>query len=333
MKNTTKNTAFSRFIRLAPFLHYREPVVDWLVEACSFTSSVRDFTVLRNITDLLNNPLGQFYAAVADNDYSSIDKFAIENLPDKYRGRAILCMAQCLRYSNELKLALKLCLEAFNLSMRHRDFVTCFQAQKEMAIIYSFNGDNKKALNLLEDMYSLARAIQPSRPALYMAYLNSLAVEMAECGQWREARNAIALPLASPFVDRYPEWRETRAEILMGGQQASRSIVPVVGLPVAEKVVHPDFNQADRSPYTASGNGQAGVVDFEARKTEMAKEQKKSNEAEQPDNQEFRRLSHDEKEHRLVREIVRGDLLDEDLDYLMDQVNRLRDSKHKKEGQ
>jgi hypothetical protein len=95
------------------------------------------------------------------------------------------------------------------------------------AVINGLEGNHRRAVVLLENLFPLANTVRSSQPHLYYDYMNSLAVELCEVGRMEEAKNVSRIVLASPFADAYPEWRETRDEIELRGWRVSRSVVAV----------------------------------------------------------------------------------------------------------
>src|SRR6185436_7592153 len=94
------------------------------------------------------------------------------------------------------------------------DLATLIESQRMTAVVRSINGDHKQALADLEKLFSPVRAISRYFPVLYYELLNSLAVELAEVGRLAEAEAALSIALSSSFASAYPEWAETRDEIL-----------------------------------------------------------------------------------------------------------------------
>jgi hypothetical protein len=106
-----------------------------------------------------------------------------------------------------------------------RDPETFVNAQRNLAVLKSVDGDHRGALAHFERLFPLARALGRWRPYLYYDYLNSLAVELMETGRLEEARNASKFALASPFAGAFPQWRETSDDIELRGRRACRSVV------------------------------------------------------------------------------------------------------------
>ncbi len=115
--------------------------------------------------------------------------------------------------------------------------ITLVLSQAMIAVVRSIHGDHKQALDDLEQLFPLARAIGKYYPVFYYDYLNSLAVELGEVGRISEARNVCQITLASPFAAAYPNWLETRDEIEAKRTNATPSIVAIGAKP--EPQTHP----------------------------------------------------------------------------------------------
>jgi hypothetical protein len=110
-----------------------------------------------------------------------------------------------------------------------RDPYTIYAAERNICAIRSLDGDHKGALGTLERIFPLVRALESSNPFVLFDYLNSLAVEMMAAGRLEEATNAIRIAMASPYASAYPEWHETRNDILIRTRRPSRSVVAITG--------------------------------------------------------------------------------------------------------
>lgn len=185
----------------------------------------RDFATLNEVAKLIDDPIGTYYQAYATNTYKDETIFYVQNIPDRFRARIVLSVAQTRRHSGDQSSALKLCLEAQKLAQKWRDPLTNYQCQKEIAIIQSIEGNHKGSFAFFEGASQIARYLGKYYPALWPNHVNSLAVELGELGQIEEALNASQFALASTFVSAYPEWPETRQELKLRGCRASRSFV------------------------------------------------------------------------------------------------------------
>ncbi|MFP5261356.1 MAG: tetratricopeptide repeat protein [Blastocatellia bacterium] len=115
----------------------------------------------------ISNPVGRLYEAIGENDYKEPEKFIVNGIPDKYLSRMLLCMAGSLRLRGDYSGALKLLVEARNLASKWKDSVTLYQAQKEIAIILSIDGDHKSSAEILEQVFPIVLGIRRTKPAHY----------------------------------------------------------------------------------------------------------------------------------------------------------------------
>jgi tetratricopeptide (TPR) repeat protein len=144
-----------------------------------------------------------------------------------YRARAIIALGSVAFDKGDFQTVLPLYGEANHVTSHAQEFdpLAAFYTQHMMAVLRSIDGDNRGALEDLERMFPLARAVGSTYPPIYCNYLNSLAVELAELGRLEEAARVCRITLASPFADVYPEYRETWVDIASRGRRASRSVV------------------------------------------------------------------------------------------------------------
>ncbi len=264
----------------------------------------------------------------------------------KFQARAIQALGTIEHEEGRPDEALHLYLEAARIA-RNNDTETFINSWFQFSAIKSFHGDHKHALLDLESLWPLVRVAAKQHPYLWPALHNEIACEMLELGRIGEAAHASSIALASPFAVAYPEWQETGEEIKIRGYR-SHSVMALAGRQADSCVTETENNdqavdviQTDNILHH-DWSAQSPIVQYEMpaqvefiadRILEMPNQQKEKGKTEKPsDGQEFRQLSHDEKEHRLAREIFRGDLLDEDLEHLMNELNRLREKSQKKEG-
>ncbi len=226
---------------------YHEQVLgglgDRLVMLVERAHTFRQTDALKNISQLLVRlPLPRQYEAVG-RYYSalSIQRFGRGNLegavrpledvaesgPLPYRIRALRSLGANSIHRGEYRTALSLYYDADLLASRSGllDPLATVRTQKDVAVIKSLEGNHRDSVGLLEQLFPLAHAMRGAQPHVYYDYLNGLAMELCEVGRLEEARNASQIVLASPFAPAYPEWHETREEIELRGQRASRSTV------------------------------------------------------------------------------------------------------------
>jgi tetratricopeptide (TPR) repeat protein len=150
----------------------------------------------------------------------------VEEATPQYRVRALQIIGLTYHAQGRFNEALP-CYVAAGKAAIDSDLPTLADSQRAIAIVRSVHGDHRQALDDLERLYPLARAIGRHYPASYYDYLNSLAVELGEVGRLEEARNVCRITLASPLAAAYPNWLETRDEIEAKRAAATASIVAV----------------------------------------------------------------------------------------------------------
>lgn len=87
------------------------------------------------------------------------------------------------------------------------------QAQNNLSLLFSHQGDHKQSLKVLRGIYPAMYAMGRVFPAYYCDYLNSTAYELAMLGDYSKAHHLIKFVTASPYATAYPEWAETKCEI------------------------------------------------------------------------------------------------------------------------
>jgi tetratricopeptide (TPR) repeat protein len=212
-----------------------------LVKLADHAYDLRQIDTFEKASDfLLNLPLGAEYESIgryyqalciyqrgASADARVLLEQMAGTLPIRFREKARLAISVICYESGDLQSFSMLNLEASRVAVSSdwRDPRTFVNAQHNLAVLKSVDGDHRGALADFERLFPLARALGPWRPYLYYDYVNSLAVELMEVGRLEEARNASKIALASPFAGAYPQWRETSDDIELRGRRASRSVV------------------------------------------------------------------------------------------------------------
>lgn len=200
-----------------------------------------------------------------------------EDAPPYYRARAMQSIGTVLVWNTpDKQTASKVLTEACYFARRHAgDVFTLVNSRWVLAVIKSFEGDHQGALDDLESLFPLVRAVAMTHPLTYYGFMNSLAVEMGEVGRLEEALNASRIALSSPFGGAYFEWSETRNELLLKARRSSKSKIAIsrtVASP--ENVVSlpaPQQNLGGLTKYETPFPQQARVLRFRGYMT-MAKE-------------------------------------------------------------
>ena len=216
-----------------------------LVNAAEHAYGLRWMNEVEQVSILLRtlpNPyetVGQYYHALYKKRGGSFDeaRLIFENIatygPAHCKARAIASAAAVAFDSGAFHVALPLFVDACRAATSRAlaDPQTVVMALRMVGVLKSIDGDHSGALEHLDRMFPLVRAIASCQPSLLYAYLNSLAVELMAVGRLEEAANASRRALASPYADAYPEWQETGRDISVKRRRPSRSVV-TVGSPV-----------------------------------------------------------------------------------------------------
>jgi tetratricopeptide (TPR) repeat protein len=260
-KLTITNRVANRLIIVSPLLiEFRTEI---LVAACRHLAALKDFEQLKETATFIDAPIGRYYDSLARNERGADpESFDIGALYDKHKPRALLSIAQRLRHCGEASHSLKLAVEARDLAVTHKDWFTAGHAQREIAIAHSAIGDHHAALGILQAAAPDIRSLRNHDLAfatLFADYHNSIAVELNELSRVEEAGRALSVALASPFVNAYPEWRETEGDIQSHGR-VDRSTV-AVSIPIDCNVLHMAA-RADSTPAVAHDQP-ARILDFQ----------------------------------------------------------------------
>ena len=207
----------------------REALLQSLASIERLAFAYRQWDELRNVGNILiDSPLpdpfkaiGFYYLGHTVNPRNCGDKqkahdlltLATEHAPGPYQVRAILSLAAQEYFAGNKEYALELNLKAAIASARSQDLHGIIASHKPIAFHYGIEGDSRRALEELESIWPMVRAVQCTDPVIYFDYLNTIAVELSELGRIDQARSASSIALNSPFAVAYPEWHETAREI------------------------------------------------------------------------------------------------------------------------
>jgi hypothetical protein len=139
--------------------------------------------------------------------------------------RAVQTLATIHEAKGEFDDAARLHIEAMR-AAQSVDPLTIINASIQLSAIKSIAGDHHAALLDLKNISPLVRAFARLHPHLWFQLHNELAVELAATRQTVEARAAVAVAVAAPIVQAYPEWQATAAELAK--QDTARIVVAVV---------------------------------------------------------------------------------------------------------
>jgi tetratricopeptide (TPR) repeat protein len=206
----------------------------WLSSHADKLQAFRQTDKLETIAEVLSNlPLqeyrlkGQYYLAWCryrngENTRSSFE--LVVEKSDAFREKGLISLAALEIAQKDYTTAIKHYEEAIR---RAKSPGTLIAAARSIAVFKADHGDHKQALKELQALYPITLYAEPKT---YYDYLNSLAVELAEAGEYEAATKASRIVLASPYAFAYPEWRETGQDLALRGYK-SRSSVRVKTIP------------------------------------------------------------------------------------------------------
>lgn len=182
--------------------------------------------------------IGAYYRGLAVNPFGQGDRevalrdleHAALNAPPAFQARAVLSLGALAADIKDRSSEVELYREAIKRATHDdsQDIYTVVHARRGIAILHSLEGDHHRALDELEQLWPMVRAIAAHDPVTYLDWLNSLAVELGEVGQVEQAENAARIVIASPFVSAYPEWQETADDLAAMQSQAIIISVPEI---------------------------------------------------------------------------------------------------------
>ena len=200
-----------------------------------------------------------------------------DEAPRSYRSRVIMTLAALYFDSGDFESSLPLYIDANRAASAGdwQDLYTVAQAQKQIAVFKSLNGDHTGAAAHLENLYTFTLKVGSLYPSAWFDYLNSLAVELGETGRIEEAKNICKILLASPSISVHPEWQETSDELEIKGYK-SRSLVGFTRESIthksikAENVLHLPMPEFTPRPASLS-TGRAKILNYSEWKNRMVK--------------------------------------------------------------
>jgi hypothetical protein len=82
-----------------------------------------------------------------------------------------------------------------------------------LSAVASAQGNHTQALELLSDSWPAVKAACLHQPHLWPLYNNEVAFELLRLGQLEHAAKYSSIAVASPLIEAYPEWQQTREQI------------------------------------------------------------------------------------------------------------------------
>jgi tetratricopeptide (TPR) repeat protein len=260
-----------------------------------------------------------------------------EEAPLKYRARAIIALGSVAFDSGDFRSALPFYIEAGKAAIHRQGFdpLAAFYTLHMLAVLRSIDGDNRGALEDLERIFPLARAVGSLYPPVYYNYLNSRAVGLAELGRLEEAARVCQITLAPSFADVYPEYRETWNDIALRGRRPSRSSVyfaqrtrnpeNVLRLPAPE--LGDSFSPVDNcfTPLQQS----ARILNYAEWKNKMVKEPNGNPQ----DNETSEKLDDRQKMLKIIQLVSQPERTDQELESILEAVERIVSKPEDKDAQ
>ncbi len=168
--------------------------------------------------------ISQYYYALSSFLKGDNTQHTFETVLDEsrtYKARALITLAGIEARKGNTEAELKYFAKAVKYAHSPSLLIEIYRGA---AIVKAKEGCQGQAIKELEKIYPL---IQHTDFYTQCQYFNSLAVELCDIGRITEATNISRITLASPFINAYPEWRETWQELALRGYK-SRSSVPVI---------------------------------------------------------------------------------------------------------
>jgi tetratricopeptide (TPR) repeat protein len=204
---------------------------DCLVQTAEAAQDLRQAEIVKECGIALSNlPLkqyhlwGSYYQAWCEYRKGKESQSLLENVveqSDSCRSKALLILGAIAGEKKDFASEGRYLLEALRYA---KDLATIANVSRAIAILKSKEGFGELALKDLERTLPLIRYTQPRA---YYDYLNSYTVELIDAGRITEAQDVSRVVLASPFINAYPEWRETGQDLALRGYK-SRSLVPII---------------------------------------------------------------------------------------------------------
>lgn len=248
------------------------------------------------------------------NDARKVFESLLPVVRGKLRARTIMALAGVMHDSKEDS-SLPYYIEAGTIAAQNLcDPYTIVQVVRMTAIHKSLDGDHKGAVNDLERLFPISKAISATYPFLFLEYLNSLTCEYLEMARLKEATRILRFVLASPLSKFYPECHETYAELKDREQRASRSVA-AVGKVEWDNVFRLNVVSSRRGISANQAGVKSNVKAIEDWKFEMAK---KANTANQSSPIENIGMEREEIQNELIDIILDRDKTNQELLRLLD---------------
>jgi len=206
------------------------------------THSQREIGLVLQSFDYPFNQVGKYYESIYLFRTGQVEKAreilenVAESAPAQYRSRALFSLSALEERVGRFEDSLRLRLQASRLA----DPVTFVDVERSIAVLQSLQGDHGAAVRHLEKFMPLAHLIGKRGHPAYLTFLNSYALELSETNRTEEAGEVAKVIAASPLISRYPEWRDTIAEVV--SKRRNRSIVSLSTIRKQIEIAEPVSN-------------------------------------------------------------------------------------------
>jgi tetratricopeptide (TPR) repeat protein len=211
----------------------------WMSRETELRNRASDLVLGLDVSPRLH-AVAEYYRGLAEtecNGDAEVSRRALmqaaDSCPPEYFPRIILVLGRSYHSDGDHGEALRCYTEAWK-SADGNDRLSQMQALWNVAMVDHDRGRHRNALGGFEALFPVIRALFHKYPLLYYRYLNNLAALLIEDGRTEESRHAIEIALASPFADKFPEWRETQRDIEEAAQKeprrspASATVIPAL---------------------------------------------------------------------------------------------------------
>jgi tetratricopeptide (TPR) repeat protein len=246
-----------------------------LVRTIEVAHSYRETSIVEELGQVLSHHpikeyrlVGQYYlgwcAYRKGIDAQTVFEGVVE-ASQTYRTKALWSLAAIESTKGNYEAELKHFIESLKYVT---DLPTRIDLTRGIAVVKAKEGYHQHAL---KDLEILIPSLRYANPHTYYDCLNSYAVELGEAGRVEDALKVCQITLASPFINAYPEWRETGQDLALRGYK-SRSLVPIIQSFPGNVVPMPKRKPSDTRTHSAIF-GPAPVVGLKEWKEEnMVKE-------------------------------------------------------------
>jgi hypothetical protein len=266
---------------------------DSLVREAERAQAFRQIDKLKDLGNMLvrlpspeHSVIGQYYLTWCEYRNGENVQNKLERIIEQtqtYKPKVLFSLAALMTNNGDVETGARHYLEALKLADSPSTFVG---AVKGMAILKSMEGFKVSAL---KDLESLASIVKYANPKTYYDYLNSLAVEVSEAGRNDEAQKISNFVLASPFINAYPEYRETGKDIALRGYK-SRSSVRIIQTFPGNIVQMTEREPSDTSIHSRIF-GPAPIVSLKGWKEEKMVKEPNGNDEELPEDMSVQQMA------------------------------------------